>query len=321
MRPIMLQGHTRPLTFVKFNREGDLVFTAAKDKSPCVWWVDSGERIGTYDGHNGAVWCLDVNWDTTRLVTGSADNTVRIWDCQSGKSLYTLEKKTAVRSIQLSPGDRLMSTVTTSHYGNVPKIELHKFAENTEDQNDKVIREMALGMNIVHHIYDLCGRWIVICTEDGSIRKYDVETGQEIAQYNDHEKTVNSIQLSEDGCTFVSASADTTARLFDLKSMECVKTYRTNKPVNAASLSPLMDHVIVGGGQAAADVTTTHQRAGHFAMKLFHKVFEDEIGSIKGHFGPVNALAFSPNGRSFISGGEDGFARLHHLDPSYFQMA
>ena len=32
---------------------GDLLFSVAKDTSPCVWYSDNGERIGTFDGHQG----------------------------------------------------------------------------------------------------------------------------------------------------------------------------------------------------------------------------------------------------------------------------
>ena len=60
-RPILLQGHTRPLTMIRYNREGDLLFSASKDVTPTVWYTHNGERLGTYDGHNGAIWCLAVN--------------------------------------------------------------------------------------------------------------------------------------------------------------------------------------------------------------------------------------------------------------------
>lgn len=61
MRPILLQGHTRSLTQIKYNREGDLLFSVSKDKVANVWYSHNGERLGTYSGHQGAVWTIDVN--------------------------------------------------------------------------------------------------------------------------------------------------------------------------------------------------------------------------------------------------------------------
>ena len=57
----MLHGHERAITQIKYNREGDLLFTAAKDQTPNVWFSINGERLGTFKGHNGAVWTIDVN--------------------------------------------------------------------------------------------------------------------------------------------------------------------------------------------------------------------------------------------------------------------
>jgi WD40 repeat protein len=37
----------------------------------------------------------------------------------------------------------------------------------------------------------------------------------------------------------------------------------------------------------------------------------------QGHFGPINSLAFNPDGKSFASGSEDGYIRLHHFDTDY----
>jgi translation initiation factor 3 subunit I len=107
-------------------------------------------------------------------------------------------------------------------------------------------------------------------------------------------------------------------------------------------MSPVRPHVILGGGQDAMSVTTTTAKGNKFEARFFHQVFETEIGRVKGHFGPINTLAFHPNGRrydlillryplmfmilfslhffSFSSGGEDGFIRIHHLDPDYFDF-
>lgn len=59
--------------------------------------------------------------------------------------------------------------------------------------------------------------------------------------------------------------------------------------------------VVVGGGQEAMSVTTTSTRIGKFDARFFHLVFEEEFGSVKGHFGPINSLSFHPDGKRLVS--------------------
>jgi translation initiation factor 3 subunit I len=73
----MLQGHERAITQIKYNREGDLLFSSAKDSKPNVWFSTNGERLGTYNGHQGAVWCIDVDWTCKKLMSGSGDMTLK----------------------------------------------------------------------------------------------------------------------------------------------------------------------------------------------------------------------------------------------------
>ncbi|CAH1454211.1 unnamed protein product [Lactuca virosa] len=47
---------------------------------------------------------------------------------------------------------------------------------------------------------------------------------------------------------------------------------------------------------------------------------EDRRG-IQGHCGPINALAFNPNRKSFSSGGEESHERMHYFDPDYFKIS
>lgn len=41
------------------------LFFQSKDTSPTLWMSDTGERMGTYNGHLGAVWDLDPSWYKT----------------------------------------------------------------------------------------------------------------------------------------------------------------------------------------------------------------------------------------------------------------
>lgn len=44
----------------RFNREGDLFVSCAKDLSPSLWRSEDGTRVGTFIGHNGTVWTCDM---------------------------------------------------------------------------------------------------------------------------------------------------------------------------------------------------------------------------------------------------------------------
>ena len=52
LKPLQLRGHERAIVRVRINRDGDLLFSAAKDKWVNVWFAENGERLGTYEGHD-----------------------------------------------------------------------------------------------------------------------------------------------------------------------------------------------------------------------------------------------------------------------------
>ena len=63
-----ISGHERSLTQIKFNKEGDLLFSCSKDHVINVWFSHNGERLGTYDGHNGTVWTIDVDCMSSAVI-------------------------------------------------------------------------------------------------------------------------------------------------------------------------------------------------------------------------------------------------------------
>jgi translation initiation factor 3 subunit I len=117
MRPILLSGHERALQQVKYNADGDLIFSCSKDSIVNVWFSHNGERLGSYSGHNGTVWSVDVDSSSTLLVTGSADNTLKLWKVRSGELIKSWEFPTAVKCVKWSEDDSKILAVTEERMG------------------------------------------------------------------------------------------------------------------------------------------------------------------------------------------------------------
>lgn len=112
--PIICPGHTRPvvdLAFSRFTANKDyLLISACKDGKPILRQGDTGDWIGTFEGHKGAVWGVALTDDGTIAATGSADFEAKIWDTIDGSVIHSFVCKHIVRSVNFGfMSDRLLA--------------------------------------------------------------------------------------------------------------------------------------------------------------------------------------------------------------------
>jgi translation initiation factor 3 subunit I len=344
MRPYVLHGHERPVTQVQFSVDGELLFTSGKDKNMNVWDAETGELLGTYD-HKSAIYGFDVTRDTRFLATSAADG-IRIFKVESGELILHHEMKAIVRSIEWDhdpEGQTRLLTANDNFKDIVPQaVTIWGF----DEENRKLIKESEVvdgfGGKLSQAVWGPFDLELIVLDDCGSITIYDAETGEQ-TNFIDaaHLASIKRGHFSHDYRMFVTAGEDMRVKLWNPLTWTEIATFVSDRNINDAGVHPfyrggklnasripkskqegevefIKQHLIAGGGQKASEVTTTGAQEGRFEALVFHFVQGEELGRVRGHFGPINSIAWHPSGTGYVSGGEDGYVRLHKFDESYF---
>jgi translation initiation factor 3 subunit I len=297
-RPFLLQGHERPITKIQFNHDGDLLFSASKDFIPSMWRAENGQRIGTFPGHKGAVWDLDCDRFSRRLLTASADASCKLWACETGVCLATYAHRGPVRGVAWATGSQRFATISDPFVDHNAKIQVFDCPYEGFENLQEPILEIDLPkvggkrVNPTNIEWMAMNEALLVTFDNGQIRLYDPVNGHIVDEIQAHDKKINRLRFNRDKTLFITSSADFTSKLFDPVDLKHLKTYKTDRPVNDAVISEHKDHILLGGGQEAMSVTTTAGRVGKFETRFFNLVYEDEFGCVKGHFGPINACKY-----------------------------
>ena len=169
--------HARFDPFCRFSSDGDLIFSVAKDQVPCAWFSHNGERLGTYQGHVGAVWTVDVDPTTTLLATGAADNTIRLWDVKSGKLLKTWEFDSSIKRVEFSPDGTQLLGVTEKRQNVLSSIVVFDIIldVNAQQTNERSLRIICDESKATVAGFGCHGEYIIAGHEDGSVSQYDAK--------------------------------------------------------------------------------------------------------------------------------------------------
>lgn len=328
MRPLLLHGHSRPVTCVQINKDGDLLLSAAKDRSPALWLTSNGEKIGTYEGHTGAVYYIDVNDTSTLVATASADETVRIWELETGKQLFQIDIESAARCVKWSNDQNKILVVQDNARRQQTKVYVYEIDnlvqtnfDASQQSRDPIVtlKDDNITQKLSRAVWFANDTQIITSGDDGCIRRWNAITGELIQIQSVSDQPINNMRLSRDGNMLITANTARNAKVFDSRTFKKLKEYESQSQVNGADISPNHPLVITAGGQPAMAVAF-HCDTKTLLVRYYHLVFENLLGTTKGHFGPANDLVFMPDGSGFVSAGEDSYIRIHYFDDDFLKM-
>ncbi|MBW2663182.1 MAG: TIR domain-containing protein [Deltaproteobacteria bacterium] len=146
------------------------------------------------------------------------------------------------------------------------------------------------------------GKKVVSCSEDKTLKVWDLESGQCIFSLIGHSNTVIGIAITPNGKKVVSGSEDQTLKVWDLESGQCIfNLMGHSKSVLGIAITPDGKKVVSG----SEDQT----------LKVWDLESGQCLATLKGHSSRIGAwgVAITPDGRNIISGSHDGTIKVWDL--------
>ncbi|KAJ6164569.1 hypothetical protein N7470_003241 [Penicillium chermesinum] len=262
------------------------------DNNPMLRDGITGDWIGTFLGHKGAVWQSRLSADAAIAATAAADFSAKVWDTYTGECLHTLQHAHIVRAIAfpIQANPQVLATGSA----------------------EKKLR-----------IFDLTRSGGSNGSSPSSPENADTIASYEIGP-GVHGGTIKSIVWNQDPSILTTAAEDRKLRWWDLRSRARSSSARSTGRSGPGKSVYVYDGVVPGRILKKFDFdydvasAAVNQESGRLvtgsANDTWARVYDldtqEELEVQKGHHGPIWSVSFSPDGKLYGTGSEDGTIKL-----------
>lgn len=306
------------ISFVTFSPDGKKIVVAVENDVR-IWNVYSGRVLHKLGEYSGQVVTAVFSPDGKKIVTAARKNqnvmsygNARIWDVDSGRELEKLDAKNGVISVAFSPDGRNIATTnmtdTVQIWNADSGEELKNFGRHTLGGHTNTVWSAVFsqdGARLATASADHTAKiWTTSDIEEfpnaGRLDLMPPENAPDTDPYKElkgHTQGILSIAFSPNGKRVVTASRDSTARIWDAQSgQELYKMEGHVNSIRSSSFSPDGKTVATAGDDGI--------------VRIWDADSGEELKKLEGHTSVIWSVAFSPDGKIIATASTDRSVRI-----------
>lgn len=277
---------------VDYSPNGFYAIASSFDSNLYMYDVETFEQVRVFRGHTDWVFNADFTQNGTIMASASADDTIRIWDVNSATTLQVLDAHTEnVTNVAFSPDDSLLVSTGQDSQVIVWDTTTWTIVQSLDGHSDWVW-DVSFSPD---------GSFFVTVASDNTVVVWSATDFSLVTTLFQHTGVVISVEYSPDGRYILTGSHDGSAILWDAVTFAPIRAYRPNAigAVMDVAFSPDMQYVAIASFAGyvymwTLDGTPVATHTGHTTSGVW-------------------AVQFSPDGRTFLSGADDGGMLLNSV--------
>lgn len=263
-----LEGNSPVYGILKLS-DGNIASINQSQTSINIWDLKTGKLIRLLEGHTKTIACY-TTFETDKIVSGSHDYTIKIWNYQTGICISTIQEESYIRKITIFPENRIIYAIDSS------------FLKIWKDKS--LITIGKIDDDIIANFHILPDNQVLVGYVNLTLKIFNYKTGK--LQVTLNPKVIvagyNSVKFAMNNENIIAAFSNGTIRIFD------IKDYTLKRALNGSNIRRMIvlnDNIITGCDNGMINVW---------------KPGTSKPLQLIGHRGPIMSLKILPNGK-FLS--------------------